>query len=106
MPRAVFDLFDGGAEDESTLRDNRAAFGRRRLMPRVLVDVATVDPATRILGQPSALPIAIAPTGAVGFGHRGGDVMIARAARRYGIPYSLSTSATASIEQVAEQAEA
>jgi len=104
LPRAVFDLFDGGAEDESTLRDNRAAFGRRRLMPRVLVDVASVDPATHLLGQPSALPIAIAPTGAVGFGHRGGDVMIARAAHRYGIPYSLSTSATASIEQVAEQA--
>lgn len=104
LPRAIFDQFDGGAEDEVTLRANRDAFARRRLMPKVLVDVAAVDPSTRLLGGPSALPIAIAPTGAVGFGWHGGDVMIARAAARAGIPYSLSTSATASIEQVAEQA--
>lgn len=104
LPRAIFEQFDGGAEDETTLRDNRAAFARRRLMPRVLVDVATVDPSTRLVGGPSALPIAIAPTGAVGFGRHGGDLMIARAAARRGIPYALSTSATASIEQIAEQA--
>jgi (S)-mandelate dehydrogenase len=104
LPRAIFDQFDGGAEDESTLRDNREAFARRRLMPRVLVDVARVDPSTRLVGGPSALPIAIAPTGAAGFGWHGADVMIARAAAHVGIPYSLSTSATASIEQIAEQA--
>jgi len=104
LPRAVFDLFDGGAEDECTLRANRAAFERHRLMPRVLVDVARVDPATQLLGAPSALPIAVAPTGAVGFGRPGGDLMIARAAAHFGIPYSLSTSATAAIETIAEQA--
>jgi (S)-mandelate dehydrogenase len=104
IPRAVFDLFDGGAEDERTLRANRAAFSRYQLMPRVLVNVAQVDPSSRLLGEPSSLPMAIAPTGAVGFGHHGGDVMIAKAAARYGIPYSLSTSATASIETIAEQA--
>ncbi|MFM1988362.1 MAG: hypothetical protein RJA99_1319 [Pseudomonadota bacterium] len=104
LPRAIFDTFDGGAEDEATLRDNRAAFARRRLMPRVLVDVATVDPSTRLLGAPSALPIAVGPTGAAGFGWHGADTMIARAAAHAGIPYSLSTSATASIEQIAERA--
>lgn len=104
IPRAVFDLFDGGAEDETTLQANQAAWSRLRLMPRVLVNVAQVDPSTRLLGEPSALPIAIAPTGAVGFGHHGGDIMIARAAKQHGIPYALSTSATASIEQIAEQA--
>jgi len=104
LPRAIFETFDGGAEDESTLRDNREAFARRRLMPRVLVDVARVDPSTRLLGAPSALPIAVAPTGAAGFGRHGADVMIARAAAHAGIPYTLSTSATASIEQVADQA--
>jgi (S)-mandelate dehydrogenase len=104
LPRAVFDLFDGGAEDEVTLRDNRAAFARRTLMPRVLVDVSEVSLQTTLLGAPSTMPIAVAPTGAVGFGRPGGDVAIARAAARNGIPYSLSTSATASIEQVAEQA--
>ena len=67
LPRAVFDFFDGGAEDEGTLRDNRAAFERVRLLPKVLVDVSNVDTRTSILGGESSLPIAIAPTGAVGF---------------------------------------
>lgn len=104
LPRAIFDLFDGGAEDESTLRDNRAAFDRVHLLPKVLVDVSRVETQIDLLGQPSALPLAVAPTGAVGFGWRGGDVAIARAAAKFGIPYTLSTSATASIEEVAERA--
>ena len=104
LPRAVFDFYDGGAEDESTLRANRAAFERVRLAPKVLVDVARVDTRTAILGASSNLPIAIAPTGAVGFGWRGGDVAIARAAAACGIPYALSTTGTASIERIAEEA--
>lgn len=104
LPRAVFDFIDGGAEDEVTLRDNRAAFSRRRLLPRVLVDVSNVDPAARILGLPSKLPIVVAPTGAVGFGWRGGDLAVARAAAAAGIPFSLSTSATTTIEKIAEAA--
>jgi (S)-mandelate dehydrogenase len=104
LPRAIFDLFDGGAEDELTLRDNRAAFDRVRLLPKVLVDVSSVDTAVEILGTRANLPIAVAPTGAVGFGWRGGDVAIAKAAAQFGIPYSLSSSATASIERVAQEA--
>ena len=104
IPRAIFDQFDGAAEDEIALRENREAFRRQRLLPKVLVDVSNVDTRTTILGETSALPLVIAPTGAVGFGRRGGDVMIARAASAFGIPYTLSTSATASIEQVAEAA--
>jgi (S)-mandelate dehydrogenase len=104
LPRAVFEFIDGGAEDERTLADNRAAFARWRFLPRVLVNVASVDLKTRILGAESALPIVIAPTGAVGFGRRGGDVMIARAAQAAGIPYTLSSTATASIEEVATAA--
>jgi (S)-mandelate dehydrogenase len=104
LPRAVFDFIDGGAEDESTLRENREAFGRVRLSRRVLVGVAQVDTATSILGKPAKLPIAIAPTGAIGFGWRGGDIAIARAAAAFGIPFSLSTTATASIEKIAEAA--
>jgi (S)-mandelate dehydrogenase len=104
IPRAIFDQFDGAAEDEIALRENREAFRRQRLLPKVLVDVSKVDTRTTILGHTSALPLVIAPTGAVGFGRRGGDVMIARAASAFGIPYTLSTSATASIEQIAEAA--
>ena len=104
LPRAIFDFFDGGAEDEKTLRDNAAAYQRRRLMPRVLTDVSAIDTSAVILGRPAALPIAIAPTGAVGFGRRGGDIAIARAAVAAGIPYTLSSTATASIEQIADAA--
>ncbi len=104
IPRGIFDQFDGAAEDEIALRENREAFRRQRLLPKVLVDVSKVDTRTTILGHTSALPLVIAPTGAVGFGRRGGDVMIARAAAAFGIPYTLSTSATASIEQIAEAA--
>jgi len=104
LPRAVFEFFDGGAEDEITLRANRQAFERLRVLPRVLVDVSAVDTRTQILGRESSLPIAVAPTGAVGFGWPGGDVGIARAAAACGIPYTLSTTATASIERVAREA--
>ncbi len=104
LPRAIFDFFDGGAEDELTLRDNRAAFARLRLMPRVLRDVSVINTGIDLLGKPAALPIAIAPTGAVGYGRPGGDIAIARAAAAAGIPYTLSSSATASIEQIADAA--
>jgi (S)-mandelate dehydrogenase len=104
LPRAVFDFIDGGAETESTLRANRAAFERVRFLPKVLVDVSQVNTSTTILGGPSKLPLAIAPTGAVGFGRRGGDIAIARAAAAFGIPYTLSTTATTSIEQIARAA--
>ncbi len=104
LPRMVFDFFDGGAEDEVTLRANRAAFERIRLVPQVLRDVSRVDPSTEILGGPARYPIVVAPTGAIGMGWPGADLAIARAAAACGIPYTLSTSATASIEEIAEQA--
>lgn len=104
LPRSVFDFFDGGAEDEQTLTGNRVAFERMRLAPRILTDVSEVSPEATLLGAPSRLPVAIAPTGAVGFGWRGGDVAIARAAAKHGIPYSLSSTATASIETIAKEA--
>ncbi len=104
LPRSVFDFFDGGAEDETTLRENRAAFERVRLLPRVLVDVRQVDTGTEIFGVRSNLPMAIAPTGGIGAGRNHADLMLARAARAAGIPYTLATPATASIEEIAEQA--
>ncbi|MGC2519903.1 MAG: alpha-hydroxy acid oxidase [Burkholderiales bacterium] len=104
LPRAVFDFFDGGAEDEVTLRENRAAFERVRLAPKMLVGVAQIDTSTTVLGERSKLPIAVGPTGGVGFGWPLGDVGIARAAAAAGIPYTLSTMATASIERIAREA--
>ena len=104
LPRALFDFYDGGAEDETTLRGNRDAFERCRLRPRVLVDVEQVDTSTQLLGAPAALPLAIAPTGAPGFGWPGADVAIAQAAAAIGVPYSLSSSGTTSIEKIAREA--
>jgi (S)-mandelate dehydrogenase len=101
LPRAVFDFFDGGAEDERALAANREAYARHRLVPHVLRDVSEVSLASNILGKPSALPMAVGPTGAAGFGWHKGDIAIARAAAKAGIPYGLSTSATASIEEIA-----
>jgi (S)-mandelate dehydrogenase len=104
LPRAIFDFFDGGAEDEQTLSANRLAFQQRRFLPRVLKDVSVVDTRTALFGQPMAMPAAIAPTGALGFGRHGADVAIAKAAVALGIPYTLSSTATASIERIADAA--
>src|ERR671916_3074613 len=101
LPRAIFDFFDGGAEDEVTLRENRAAFERVRLLPRVLVNVAQVDTRVNLFGKDMALPVAVAPTGGIGAGRPGADLMLARTAKAFGIPYTLATPATASIERIA-----
>jgi hypothetical protein len=104
LPRAVFDFFDGAAEDEITLAANRAAFERVRLLPRMLTGVERVDTSTTLLGARSKMPIAVGPTGGIGFGWPFADVGVARAAAAAGIPYTLSTMATASIERIAREA--
>ena len=104
VPRMVFDFYDGGAEDEVTLRGNRAAFERLRFAPKILRDVSQVDTGCEILGALAQLPVLIAPTGGVGFSWPGGDVALARAAKAFGIPCTLSTSTTATVETIAAEA--
>src|SRR5688572_4537649 len=103
LPRAIFDFFDGGAEDEVTLRENRAAFERVRLLPKVLVNVAQVDTKTRIFDREANLPRAIAPTGGISAGRAGAELILARAAKAYGVPFTLATPAAFSLERVAEE---
>ena len=103
LPRAIFDFFDGGAEDETTLRENRAAFERVRLLPRVLVNVATVDTRVDLLGKETALPLAIAPTGGISAGRAGAELALARAAKAFGVPFTLATPSAFTIERVAEE---
>ena len=103
LPRAIFDFFDGGAEDETTLRENCAAFGRVRLLPKVLVDVAKVDLSTSLFGSLSSLPLAIAPTGGISAGRAGAELALARAAKAFGVPFTLATPAAFTIERVAEE---
>ena len=101
LPAGVFGYVDGAAEDERTLHANAAAFASYTFRPRVLRDVSKVDPATTILGQPAPLPIVFAPTGFTRIVDPEGELAVARAATRAGLPYTLSTMATRSIEEVA-----
>jgi L-lactate dehydrogenase (cytochrome) len=101
LPRGVFDYIDGGAEDELTLRANTEAFRRLRFRPRVLRDVGTVDARTTLLGRPLSMPLVLAPTGFTRIVDPDGELAVARAAARAGVPYTLSTLATRSIEEVA-----
>jgi L-lactate dehydrogenase (cytochrome) len=101
LPAGVFDYIDGGAEDEVAMRANRDAFGRYEFRPRVLRDVSKVDPSYVLLGSPVPLPLVLAPTGYTRIADPQGELAVARAARRAGVPYTLATMATRSIEEVA-----
>ena len=100
LPRGVFDYIDGAAEDERTMAANSAAFARTTFRPRVLRDVADVDLSTTLLGAPLAYPLVLAPTGFTRIADPDGELAVARAAERAGLPYTLSTLATRSIEEV------
>jgi 4-hydroxymandelate oxidase len=101
MEPAIWDYIAGGAWDELSLADSVAAWRRRTLRPRVLVDVANVTTATTLLGEPSAMPVAIAPMAAHGLAHPDGELASAGAAAAAGIPFTLSTMSSRSIEEVA-----
>jgi L-lactate dehydrogenase (cytochrome) len=100
LPGGVFDYIDGGAEDERTMAANEAAFAAVTYRPRVLCNVSEVDISSRILGQPVAYPLALAPTGFTRIADPDGETAVARAAARAGLPYTLSTLSTRSIEEV------
>jgi L-lactate dehydrogenase (cytochrome) len=101
LPRGVFDYIDGGAEDERTMAANAAAFTAVTFRPRVLRDVGEVDTSTTLLGRPLPLPLVLAPTGFTRIADPDGELAVARAATRAGLPYTLSTLSTRSIEEVA-----
>ena len=103
VPRIAFEYLDGGAEDELTLRRNREVFERIAFVPHTLVDVSERTQTVEILGQAMQLPLVIAPTGFNGMLRRDGDLALAAAAKKAGIPFSLSTVSTNTIESVAER---
>ena len=100
LPGGVFDYIDGGAEDERTLAANQAAFASATFRPRVLRGVSKVDTSATLLGQPLAYPLVLAPTGFTRIADPQGELAVARAAERAGLPYTLSTMSTRSIEEV------
>ncbi|HEX4262407.1 MAG TPA: alpha-hydroxy acid oxidase, partial [Acetobacteraceae bacterium] len=101
LPRGIFEFVDRGSEDELSLRENRSALDRIKLRPRVLVDVSGRSMDATILGQTHAMPLAIAPTGAAGLVWHEGEVALARAAAKFGVPFTLATGSITGIEKIA-----
>ncbi|HYU32237.1 MAG TPA: alpha-hydroxy acid oxidase [Thermoanaerobaculia bacterium] len=100
LSREAYDYFASGAQDEVTLRENRAAFDRLSLAYRVLVDVSRRDLSTSVLGQPVALPVLVAPTAFQRLAHPEGELAIVRAAGAMGTVMALSTLSTTAVEEV------
>lgn len=104
-PRAIFDYVDRGSYDETTIRSNRTDLDALKLRQRVMIDVDRLSTATTMLGQPVAIPLALAPTGLTGIMHPDGEILAARAAQVFGVPFTLSTMSICSIEAVAAAVE-
>ncbi len=105
LPAAALGYLEGGGEDEWTMHRNREAFGQVELVPRVLRAVSQPATATTVLGTPMPLPFALSPIGAPRMFHHEGELAVARAARRAGLPYGISTLATQPLEAIAAEAQ-
>ena len=103
LPKIIFDYLEGGAEDECDLTENNISYDRWKFKPRRLVNLSTVDPTTEILGSSASFPGVVAPTGLNSLFWPNGDIALARAADRVGIPFVLSTASNDSLETVAAQ---
>jgi len=106
VPRMFYDYADSGSWAEVTYRANEADFPGIQLRQRVAIDVQTRNLRTQMIGQDVAMPVALAPTGFTGMQHADGEILAARAAERFGIPFTLSTMSICSIEDVASHTKA
>src|SRR5690606_1819282 len=102
LPKMVYDYLEGGALDERTLRSNPTSYQNWRFLPRRLIDLSAVRPETSMFGRDIAFPAVVAPTGLNSLFWPRADLALARAAQRCGIPFTLSTASSMSLEQVAE----
>lgn len=100
LPKVVFDYIEGGAEDEIGLAENLAAFARYKLLPRFLTPCGVIDLETQLFGKTYAAPFGIGPTGIAGLFHPGGDLMLAEAAATSHLPYIMSGTSSAAIEDL------
>jgi (S)-mandelate dehydrogenase len=100
LPKVVFDYIEGGAEDEIGLDENRAAFTRRKLVPQFFTQCGAIDLKTSLFGKDYAAPFGIAPTGFAGLFRPRGDIMLAEAALAENIPYIMSGTCNAAIEEL------
>ena len=102
VPRMFYDYVDGGSWTESTYRANEADFRKLEFRQRVAVDITKRSVASTMIGQAVSMPVAIAPTGLTGMQIADGEILAARAAKRFGVPFTLSTMSICSMEAVAE----
>lgn len=102
VPRMFYDYADSGSWTESTYRANNDDFARIKLRQRVAVNMENRSLATTLVGQAVSVPVALAPTGFTGMQHADGEILAARAAEKFGVPFTLSTMSICSIEDVAE----
>jgi L-lactate dehydrogenase (cytochrome) len=101
VPRMFYDYMDSGSWTESTYRANESDLQALKFRQRVAVDIARRSLRTRLLGEDVAMPLALAPTGLTGMQRADGEILAARAAERFGVPFTLSTMSICSIEDVA-----
>ena len=104
VPRMFYDYADSGSWTEGTYRANEADFQPILFKQRVAINMEGRSTATTMIGQPVSMPVAIAPTGLTGMQHADGEIAAARAAKKFGIPFTLSTMSICSIEDVAQHA--
>ena len=104
VPRMFYDYADSGSYTQGTYRANEADFAPIQLRQRVAVNMTGRSTRTTLVGQDVAMPVAIAPTGLTGMQHADGEILAARAARAFGVPFTLSTMSICSIEDVAQHA--
>ena len=102
VPRMFYDYADSGSWTESTYRANEADFQRIKLRQRVAVNMEGRSTRTTMIGEEVAMPVALAPTGLTGMQHADGEMLAARAAAAFGVPFTLSTMSICSIEDVAQ----
>jgi L-lactate dehydrogenase (cytochrome) len=103
VPRMFIDYLEAGSYSQETLAANRADLKAIKLKQKILVDVEKRSTATKILGKPAAMPLALAPIGLCGMQRGNGEILAAKAAEKAGIPFCLSTMSVCSIEDVAAE---
>ena len=101
VPRMFYDYADSGSWTESTYRSNQQDFEQLKLRQRVAVNIDNRSLRTQMIGQDVAMPVALAPVGMTGMQHADGEILAARAAEKFGVPFTLSTVSICSIEDVA-----
>src|SRR5471032_2255549 len=101
VPRMFYDYADAGSWTESTYRANQSDFEKIKFRQRVAVNLENRTLKSAMVGQPVAMPVALAPTGLTGMQHADGEILAARAAEKFGVPFTLSTMSICSIEDVA-----